>query len=114
MRRAGLLIGVGVVVGTMGGCSLTQQEGGIASVVMEGSGEGFWVHEHMGNRALREGPYGTEGEAQRVAGGHNAVHHFGTRTAYVSSRRDGLGGWLPSERGWESPWGVLHKPREMP
>lgn len=114
MRGAGVMVGVVALAGALGGCSLSQQEGGIAGVAAEGPGEGFWVHEHMGNRALREGPFTSEGEAQRVAGEHNAVHHFGTRTAYVSGRRDGLGGWLPSERGWESPWGLLGKPREMP
>jgi len=99
----------------LGGCSLSEHAGGIEGVAMQGPGDGsYWVHEHDHNRALGAGPFQTEVEAQKVAGEHNAVYHMGTRSAYVSTRRDGLDAWVLSDRGWETPWGLVAKPRDLP
>lgn len=113
-RKIGLMV-VGSAGLLMGGCALDEHEGGIAGVLMEGEGAGgYYVHEHMHNLGLRSGPFATLEEAEEVAGEHNAVHHFGTRVAYVSERADGLGDWHRLEMGWPTPWGIAGKPRELP
>ncbi len=115
MRRT-IVLGSGLLACcVLGACSLTSQEGGIASVAMQGEGEGgYWVHDHFRNEGRRAGPFDTVEEARRVAGQHNATHHFGTRTAYVSSRADGLGGWHRLDPGAPTPWHFLGKPRDLP
>ncbi len=99
----------------LGGCAIDEHEGGIAGILMDGPGDGgYYVHEHLHNLGLRTGPYDTLAEANEVAGEHNAVHHMGTRVAYVSERADGLGDWHRMAMGWETPWHVIGKPRELP
>lgn len=113
-KRMGVLL-VSAAACALGGCALDEHEGGIAAIAMEGPGDGgYYAHEHMHNLGLRSGPFETLGEAERVAGMHNAVHHFGTRTAYVSGRADGLGDWHRLEMGAPTPWWFLGKPRELP
>ncbi len=111
-------IGLGVLaVGglLLAGCALDEQEGGIASVLMEGEGDGgYWVHEHMHNLGLRSGSFETLEEAQEVAAEHNAVHHMSTRTAYVSERADGLGAWHRGEMNARTQWELIGRPRELP
>ena len=111
-------IGLGVLaVGglLLGGCALDEQEGGIASVLADGAGDGgYWVHEHMHNLGLRSGSFETLEEAEEVAAEHNAAHHMGTRTAYVSERADGLGAWHRAEMPGATDWELAAKPRELP
>ncbi len=115
MRRRIVLTTAGIACCALGACSLHSHEGGIASVAMQGAGEGgYWVHDHFKNEARRAGPFETVEEARRVAGQHNATHHFGTRTAYVSSRADGMGGWHRLEPAARTPWHLLGKPRSLP
>jgi len=88
---------VGVVVGAvaLGGCTLTEVPGGLNEVVMDSREGGYWVHDHSNNRAMREGPFDTLEEARSVARGHNFVHHWSARRAYVTRNASGLGDWVP-------------------